>query len=61
MICPSRVTGSVDAEDVTPDAWEQPARAMAARERLEVCLYMVEANGAWTVRHRMSADGRVTA
>jgi len=51
----------MDAEDVTPDTWEAPARAMAARERLEVCFYLIEPSGAWTLRRRMSADGRVTA
>lgn len=59
VICPARATGSMDAEHVTLAGWEGPARAMAARERLGVGLYLIEDSGAWTLRHRMDPDGTV--
>jgi hypothetical protein len=60
VICPARPTGSMDAEVVAADAWLDAARSMQARERREVCLYMIEENGAWTLRHRLKLDGVVS-
>jgi len=58
VICPDRITGSMDAAEVGPDTWRGPALRMVAEERVSVGLYEVLASGAWARRGRMGLDGR---
>lgn len=58
LICPDRITGSMDAAEVAPAAWKEPALRMVNCERVSVGLYEVHGNGSWTLRGRMRTDGR---
>ncbi len=61
VVCPQRITGSMDAEDVTLADWLGTAQAMARREELGVVLYEVTANGSWSKRAVVDKAGRVLA
>lgn len=58
VICPDRITGSMDAADVDPDGWRAPALRMVAEERVSVGLYEVLDSGSWARRGGMGLDGR---
>ena len=58
VICPDRITGSLDATVVAPEAWRAPALRMVADERVSVGLYEVLSSGSWALRGRMGLDGR---
>lgn len=53
-ICPDRFDGSLAAETVEPDAWEEQAWAMSRREGLTVNLYEVTETGAWSLKGRVN-------
>jgi len=54
VICPDRFDGSLAAETVEPDAWEEQARAMSRREDLTANLYEVTETGAWSLKGRVN-------
>ncbi len=49
VVCPSRVTGSMDAVRVTRSTAASVARQLIALEVLAAHLYRVEPTGAWTL------------
>lgn len=55
VICPRTATGSMDAEEVAWDAWEGPARRMAASTGKAVDVFEIDGQGRWGKRGGMSA------
>ena len=61
VICPARITGSMDAEEVEPElaTWKSAALRMAARERVPVQLFAIDTDGRWMLRATLGLDGQV--
>ena len=59
VISPARITGSMDAEDVTLDTWRGEALRMLARERCAVELYRIDTEGRWMLVNGLGRDGKV--
>ena len=61
VICPARITGSMDAEDVGPEiaTWKTAAMRMVERERVAVQFFAIDEDGRWSLRGTLGLDGQV--